>query len=356
MAAQPSDLITPVILSGGAGTRLWPLSSADRPKQLLRLLGPDTLLELTARRVSDPGLFTPPTIVANAAHAVAIREQLAGSGTEARLILEPAARNTAPAIALAALAADPDDLLLVLPSDHMIADPEAFHGLVGSARALAAQDWIVTFGIRASRPETGFGYISRGEGLGGGAFKVERFVEKPDLKTAEAYCAAGTYDWNGGIFLFRAGRMIEALRLHAPAILDAAERALREADRSDDTIVPDLGSFARSPAQSIDYAVMEHDGRIAVLPADIGWSDVGSWHALHELSAKDAEGSTIEGNAIAIDTRNCLIRSDGPMIAAIGTQGLAIVASADAVLVVPLELAQRVGEIVKALGKDAAGN
>jgi mannose-1-phosphate guanylyltransferase/mannose-1-phosphate guanylyltransferase/mannose-6-phosphate isomerase len=348
---ERSDRVTPVILSGGAGTRLWPLSRPDRPKQLLRLLGDDTLLELTARRVSDPAHFTSPLIVANEAHADAIREQMAGVGVTARLILEPAPRNTAPAVALAALAAEPDDILLILPSDHLIDDVPAFLDLIGPARTLATQDWIVTFGIKAVRPETGFGYILRGEALESTAFKVGRFVEKPDLATAQGYCDAGTYYWNGGIFMFRAGRMVEELRRQTPAILERVEQALSDAERSGDIVRPDAAAFARSPSQSIDYAVMENADRIAVLPADFGWSDVGSWNALHEVFEKDADGSSIAGNVLAIDARNSLIRSDGPLIAAVGVDGLSIVASRDAVLVVPLGEAQRVGEIVKALEK-----
>ena len=233
-------------------------------------------------------MFAAPLVIANERHAEAVEAQLREVGLAAgALILEPVGRNTAPAIALAALTAAPDDLLLVLPSDHVIADVAAFHAAVRIAAPLAAEGWLVTFGIRPDRPETGYGYIKRGEPLGAGAFAAERFVEKPDRATAEAYLADGGYDWNGGIFLMRADHYLAELGRHAPEMLAAARAAMEGARREGDRIVPDADAFAASPAQSIDYAVMEKAERVAVVPVAMGWSDVGSWDALHALAERD---------------------------------------------------------------------
>lgn len=345
--------ITPVILCGGSGTRLWPLSRAARPKQMLALAGPDSLLRQTVARVGDPQVFAAPVAVGAAAQADAIAREVEQLGA---LILEPAQRNTAPAIALAALNAAGDDVLLVLPSDHLIADAEGFREAVRRALPFAREGWIVTFGMAPDRPETGYGYIRRGAAIGDGVFAAERFVEKPDAETAVRYLADGGYDWNGGIFLLRADVAIEGLRTHAPEILAAAREAFDRAARDGVRIVPEAAAFRAAPSQSIDYALMEKAGKVAVMPVSIGWSDIGSWDALHDRLPHDEDGNAIAGDVVALDARGCLIRSDGPVIAAIGVNDLVIVATADAVLVVPRDQAQRVKEIVDALGKDGRGS
>ncbi|HYN46155.1 MAG TPA: sugar phosphate nucleotidyltransferase, partial [Allosphingosinicella sp.] len=323
MSMSANRPIIPVILSGGAGTRLWPLSRRARPKQMLDLTGGGSMLALTAKRVADAALFAAPIVVAGADQAEAIEAEMPDIGA---LILEPAPRNTAPAIALAALACDRSDVLLVLPSDHLIADDEGFAEGVRRGLPFAQDGWIVTFGMKAEKPETGYGYIERGEALADGVFAAARFVEKPDAAAAQAYVAGGRHDWNAGIFLMRAGTYIEALETHAPQIFAAVT----------------TGAFAASPAQSIDYAVMEKAGKVAVVPARIGWSDIGSWEAVLDVSDKDGDGNFVAGPGLAIDARGCLIRSEGPLIAAIGVEDLIIVATQDAVLVVPKRQSQKV--------------
>jgi mannose-1-phosphate guanylyltransferase/mannose-1-phosphate guanylyltransferase/mannose-6-phosphate isomerase len=342
--------ITPVILSGGAGTRLWPLSRADRPKQLIALSGEQTMLQQTALRTANRHRYNTPFVVANAEHASAIEAQLKGvAASPAMLILEPVGRNTAAAIALAALSADPTDLLLVMPSDHLIGNLEAFEAAVATAVPLACENMLVTFGIEPDRPEVGYGYIQRGTPLNGGAFKVKRFVEKPGLRTAEAYLRDGGYDWNGGIFLFRAEVFLDALGEHEPAVLSAARAALAAQRRDGVRCYPDARCFSRAPSISIDNAVLEKSTQVAVVPVEMDWSDVGTWEALHELGAKDTVENVIDGQAIALDTRGCLIRSEGPLIVSIGVEDLVIVATKDAVLVVPRGSSQRVREALQKL-------
>jgi mannose-1-phosphate guanylyltransferase/mannose-1-phosphate guanylyltransferase/mannose-6-phosphate isomerase len=352
MAETESRKLIPVILSGGAGTRLWPLSVADRPKQFLALTGDESLLRQTAKRVRDPDRFAPPWIVASRGHGVAILTELADEGLEAgSLILEPCPRNTAAAIALAALSADEQDLLLVLPSDHVIADESAFHAAIEAALPLAREDWLITFGIAPDRPETGYGYIRRGEPLARGVFRADAFVEKPDRGTAETYLAEGGYDWNAGIFLFRAAAFLRALEEYESAILAAAREALENGSRESGSILPDETAFARSPSVPVDVAVMERSSRVAVAPCDMGWSDLGSWDALHQLGPLDSAGNAIGGDAMTVDSENCLIRSDGPTVVAVGVKDLIVVASRDAVLVVPRGESQRVREALDALAR-----
>lgn len=345
-----STRIIPVILSGGAGTRLWPLSRVGRPKQLIAMSGDRTMLQQTAERARDPARFTAPLIVASADHAGEIEEQLGRIGIVPRaLILEPEGRNTAPAIALAALSVRPNDVLLVMPSDHVVGDSAAFRAAVEAALPFARDDMLVTFGIQPDRPETGYGYICRGEPLGPGVFRVDRFVEKPDLATAEQLLATGGYDWNGGIFLFRADAYLDQIEALAPAIMSAV-RASIAAQREDGIrIWPDSRSFARAPALSIDHAVLEKSERVAVVPVEMGWSDIGSWEALHQLGDKDAAGNVLDGDVVAIDSRDCLIRSDGPVIVTLGVENMVVVATERAVLIVPRGDSQRVKEAIEAL-------
>jgi len=349
--------IRPVILSGGAGTRLWPLSVPDRPKQLQALTGTKTLLQEALLRVSVSDGFAMPMLIANAAHKVEIEAQLRAIGvTPAAMILEPAARNTAPAIGLAALTAQPDELLLVLPSDHVVADIKAFHTAIARAAALAADGWLVTFGIRPNRPETGYGYIQRGAPIGPGAFAAARFVEKPDEATAESYLLDGSFDWNSGIFLFNAGRLIEELDAQAPDIADGLRQAMRGVGDGQYHVYPDADAFGAIRSQSIDYAVMEKSERVAVVPVAMGWSDVGSWDALHELAEKDDLGTAATGEVITIDSANCLIRSDGPTVVTVGVTDLIVIASDNAVLVLPRGQSQRVRDAVEAIARRPSGD
>lgn len=345
--------IIPVILSGGSGTRLWPMSRTARPKQLLSLTDAETMLQLTVRRTPAAEGFAPPLIVANAAHADEIEAQLArADATDATLILEPVARNTAPAIALAALVAPADALLLVMPSDHVIADVAAFRAAVAAAAPACADGWLATFGIAPQGPETGYGYIRRGDPIAPGVERVARFVEKPDYPTARTYLAEGGYCWNGGIFLFSAAAYMAALEQHAPMIAAAARAAMVDARREGRRIHPGAAAFAASPSESIDYAVMEKADRVAVAPVEMGWSDVGSWDALHAIAPRDADDNAQHGEVVAINTKNCLIRSEGPLVAAVGIRDLIVIATGDAVLILPRGSSQEVKRAVEALRKD----
>jgi mannose-1-phosphate guanylyltransferase/mannose-1-phosphate guanylyltransferase/mannose-6-phosphate isomerase len=338
--------IVPVILSGGAGTRLWPMSRPESPKQLLALTALETMLQLTARRAQDPARFDPPIIVANAAHADMIESQLAAVDvTPGALILEPLARNTAPAIALAALAADPGAVLLVMPSDHVIAEPDAFQAAIETALPFAAEGWLVTFGIAPDGPETGYGYIRMGETVGAGVHQVDRFVEKPDAAEARAMLDAGGHAWNGGIFLFRADIFLGALSVHAPDMLAAAQSAMAGAVRDGARIHPDRDAFARSPADSIDFAVMEKADRVAVVPVSMGWSDLGSWDALHAISNCDDRDNACHGDAVLIDSHNCLVRTDGPRVALVGVSDLIVVVNGDDILILPRGSSQDVRKV-----------
>lgn len=342
--------IVPVILSGGAGTRLWPLSTPDRPKQLHALAGEATMLQVTARRVAEPTRFAPPVVVAGERHRNEITEQLRAVDAEPRLlILEPCGRNTAAAIALAALESEGDALLLVMPSDHVIGRPDAFLTAVAAAIPHAEQGYLVTFGITPTRPETGYGYIQRGRGLGGGAWSVHRFVEKPDAQRAADYLVSGDYDWNGGIFLFRAWDFLAGLELHAADILAGVRTSLASANREQGCVRPDPALFAAVRSQSIDYALFEPHERVAVVPVDMDWSDLGSWDALYDMGEKDGDGNATAGPVAAADTRRSLLHSTGPRIVTVGVEDLIVVATADAVLVLPRGQSQRVREAVDAL-------
>lgn len=344
-----SSSITPVVLSGGSGTRLWPVSRNERPKQFIALTAPQTMFELTLSRLDGLAGATAPVIVANAAHADIIRAQ---GGPDMTVILEPCARNTAPAIALAALALEAQDsAMLVMPSDHVITDVPAFHVAIERARALVAQGWLVTFGIEPDAPETGFGYIALGEALAPGVNRVARFVEKPDLARATAMLAQGGHVWNAGIFLFSARAFLDALATHQPEMLAAARRAIAQGTQADGTIRPSLDAFATCPSDSIDYAVMERADKVACVPVSMGWSDVGSWDALYDLATKDTGGNALQGPAHAIEAERCLIRSDGPNVTVVGASDLIVIATGDEILILPRGRSQDVRKAVAALAE-----
>ncbi|WP_448102436.1 mannose-1-phosphate guanylyltransferase/mannose-6-phosphate isomerase [Luteibacter jiangsuensis] len=347
-------MLIPLILSGGSGTRLWPVSRRNLPKQFLTLTGNETLFQQTVRRVAKLPDTGAPIVVASDDHRFLAAEQLQELGVEgASILLEPVARNTAPAIAVGALRAiekAPDALILVLPADHLIGDNASFSEAVAKARPLAEQGWLTTFGIRPDRPETGFGYIHRGEAIDQQGYRVDQFVEKPPLDVAEGYVASGKYDWNSGMFLFRASRYLEELALHAPAMMEAARTAYERANVDLDFVRLDTEAFAASPSNSIDYAVMEKTSRAAVVPVSCGWSDIGSWDALWLAADKDADGNHKEGDVIAIDTHGSLIRShDRHLVATVGLDDVVVVTTPDATLVARRDASQEVKRVVEEL-------
>jgi mannose-1-phosphate guanylyltransferase/mannose-6-phosphate isomerase len=313
-------------------------------------------------RVGDPERFADPLAVCNEEHRFLVAEELRAAGEvtgrrPGEILLEPAGRNTAPAAAAAALTLaerDPDALMLLLPSDHTIAEPEAFQAAVDRAAAAAADGWLVTFGIQPSHPETGYGYIREGAALDAhpDCRAVDRFVEKPDRATAERYLADGGYAWNAGMFLLPVRTLLSEMQALCPDVLVAVRAAVRGAARDLDFLRLDKAGFAESPSISIDHAVMEHTSRAAVVPASFGWSDVGSWAALWEIADKDAAGNAVSGDVVTEDVRHCLLRSDDRLLAAIGVEDLVVVVSDDAVLVAPRDRAQDVGALAKRMKAD----
>lgn len=345
-----TDKIIPIILSGGGGTRLWPLSTPHYPKQFLRLFGDNSLFQNTVLRCDDSAMFDAPIIVGNAKHAQITSDQLHTINVEnARLLLEPAARNTAPAIALAALCCAHDDLMLVMPSDHLIAEEDIFLAAIKDAKSAAHDDWLITFGISPTKAETGYGYIKCGERIADhqSCHNVPQFTEKPDLETAKSMLDSGDYLWNAGIFLFKAGAYLSALESHAPDILDAAKKSLKDTDTNAAQIHPNKDIFSASPSDSIDYAVMEKAHKVAVSPVSPGWSDVGSWDSIaeqHEAMDSGADNIII-GNAKTIDAKGNLIHSRDQEVQLIGVDNLVVVAHEGKIVILPRDRSQEVKKL-----------
>ena len=340
-----SNLIQPVVLAGGAGTRLWPISTEKRPKHLLEIVGSGTMIEQTLARVADVSQFQSPIIVGAASQA----DDIAALAPDLQLVLEPCPRGSAAAVAFAALAVDREAVMLVLPSDHYIIDPTPLLEAVRRALPVAQAGRMMTFGIQPTGPETGYGYITAGDVIVDGVLEAKAFVEKPAKDVAADLVGSGKAFWNSGMFMFQAGAFLDELQRHAPEIHDAASAAMRAAAHEGMCTVPDRSALEDCPSTSIDYAVMEHSDRIAVVPIELDWSDVGSWAAVYELGAKDPDGNVLGGGVHALRSRGCLIRSDGPKVVAIGVEDLVIIATGDHVLVVPRGEAQRVREAAELL-------
>ena len=344
--------ITPVLLCGGVGSRLWPVSRQGRPKQYLNLIGETSMLQQTLTRIESLAQ-TSPIIVCNEEHRFLVAEQVRQLGlTSPTIILEPEGKNTAPAIALAAIAAsasDPEVNLLVLPADHYVGKPAALIDAIEKAASASSQGKLVTFGLVPSRPETGYGYIKQGEALATDVSVLEQFVEKPDQSTAEAYIASGDYVWNSGMFMFTAGQFLASLAKFQPEMASVCELAMEQAERDMDFIRPNAEVFATCPSDSIDYAVMEHTPQGAVVSLDCDWSDIGAWSALWEAGDQDAAGNVTQGDVVLNKTQNSYVRSQSRLVTTTGVSDLVVVETADAVMVADRHSVQDVKDIVNAL-------
>jgi mannose-1-phosphate guanylyltransferase/mannose-1-phosphate guanylyltransferase/mannose-6-phosphate isomerase len=350
------DVIVPVVLSGGGGSRLWPFSTKETPKQFLPLVDNKTLFEEALDRVRDRLRFSAPIVVGSIQHAELCENGLSADGEAARLILEPRARNTAPAIVMAAIVAKEvhgdDALILVMPSDHVIEDVAEFHEAIDAGVLAARAGRLVTFGVRPTGPDTGYGYLKTGADVpdAPGVRDVLRFVEKPQLEVAEAMVADGQHLWNAGIFLFQAATLLDEAAKTCPAIAEIARSAIAVGHREGIRIIPDAGLLAECPAESIDYAVMELSSRVAVVPMSPGWSDLGSWDALATMLGT---GSQV-GPITTVDCESCYIRSDGLQVAALGVRDLIIVASGARLLILPRGRSQEVKKLLSAMDSMAA--
>ena len=349
-------MIVPVILSGGSGARLWPLSREAYPKQFLPLVDQYTMLQNTVLRIVGLDGVTAPLVVCNKEHRFMVAEQLRAIGIQpTAVILEPVGRNTAPAVAIAALRAQSenagaDPILLVLPADHVIADVAGFRAAIRQVAPQADAGWLITFGIMPTAPETGYGYIKAGSPLDdSNVRKVDRFVEKPDLATAQEYLSVGHYYWNSGMFMFRASAFLAELERFAPAMLIACQQALAAGRAERDFLWLDRDAFANCPKDSIDYAVMEKTDRAVVMPLAVGWNDVGSWAALWQVGARDADGNIQRGDVISVDTHDSYIAAGSRLVATVGVEHLVVVETADAVLVATKDRVQEVKEVVNRL-------
>jgi mannose-1-phosphate guanylyltransferase/mannose-6-phosphate isomerase len=346
--------VIPVILSGGAGTRLWPLSREMYPKQLLALTSKQTMLQDTAARLAKIAGSMPPIVVCNEAHRFTVAEQMrAMERHTSAILLEPAGRNTAPAVALAALKGldiNPDATLIVAPADHVIRDVHKFAQAADIAVSLAQEDKLITFGIVAHAPETGYGYIRRGDGAGP-AYPVAQFIEKPQIDLAVQFVASGDYYWNSGMFVFKASRYLSELRSFAPDILEACTAAYQAAKADLDFVRIDKAEFIKCRSESIDYAVMEKTRDALVLPIDVGWSDVGSWSSLFDALPADEEGNVLQGDVLTHDTHDCYVHSTSRLVAAVGMEDHIIVETKDAILVAPKDRVQDVKDLVAKIKK-----
>jgi mannose-1-phosphate guanylyltransferase/mannose-1-phosphate guanylyltransferase/mannose-6-phosphate isomerase len=358
MSSPQHPTLIPVILAGGAGNRLWPLSRQEYPKQLIALLGERSLIQDTALRYAGGARFKAPLVIANDAIRFTVAEQLQSVGvTPSALVLEPVGRGTAPAVAVAALLAmdiDPEAVIIVAPSDHAILDVPALHRAIDVAVKAAQAGALVTFSIPPSRPETGYGYIEHGAALGSaaGAFQVATFVEKPPLARAEAMVAGGRHFWNSGMFAFRAKDYLAELERFAPAIVAASRASVAGRGSDLDFVRLAADAFAASPSDSIDYAVMEKTARAATVPLDAGWSDVGAWSELWAISKQDDSGNACRGDVVLERSKNCLVVSDRRLTALVGVENLSVVVTEDAVLVAGLDSAQDVKRVVERLKSD----
>jgi mannose-1-phosphate guanylyltransferase/mannose-1-phosphate guanylyltransferase/mannose-6-phosphate isomerase len=353
------NIMIPVILSGGSGTRLWPLSRGQYPKQFLPLVSRYTMVQETLLRLTGITGLKAPIAVCNEHHRFMMAEQLLEiEAKPAAIILEPMGKNTAPAVTMAALSAQSDeDIILILPADHVISDLVAFHAAIEQAKLLAEQGFMVTFGIVPNQAETGYGYIKRDTVTYGSAFGVAAFVEKPDAKTANQYVASGDYYWNSGMFAFKAGTFLTELEKFNPEMLGVCRLALAAAKIDLDFVRLDKALFATCPADSIDYAVMEKTDKAVVIPLDAGWNDVGSWSALWDVTDKDANGNAISGDVLTVDSHNSFIHAQSKLVAVIGVHDLVVVETADAVMISPKDRVQEVKQIVdqlKQLGRSEA--
>ncbi len=352
---SPNGRITPVVLCGGTGTRLWPLSRALLPKQLQPLVSERTLLQETLARLPVNGEFGPPVIVCNEEHRFAVAEQVRQLGIAPRaVLLEPEGRNTAPAAAAAAILVtrdEPDAMLLIVPSDHVVGRPDRFRALVSSVSGI--RDRLVTFGVAPSRPETGYGYIEIGEPLAPGSdiFSIRAFVEKPEVETAGEYVRSGRYLWNSGMFLFPAALFLSELENYAPEVVAACRASVSASEADLGFCRLNRNAFLSTPSVSIDVAVMERTRSGAVAPIDVGWSDIGSWDALWRALPKSELGNVVEGSIIPIDSHDCYLRSTGPVVASVGLENAVVVATRDAVLVTTRDRAQDVRRAVEQLAK-----
>jgi mannose-1-phosphate guanylyltransferase/mannose-6-phosphate isomerase len=348
-------MLIPLILSGGSGTRLWPVSREAYPKPFIKLPDGRSLLQKTLERLQPLGEIAETITVTNREHFFATRDEYrrAELACPHFFVLEPCARNTAPAVAVGALAAvarhGPEVTLLVLPADHLVPDAQAFARSVQAAVAMAERGQLVTFGIPPTYPETGFGYIERGDPIEGGGFSVARFTEKPSLDDARSMIESGRYYWNSGMFCFRAGAFLDELALHAPEVLAGARQCWEAIAAQEDHAHLSQEIFERIPDISIDYAVMEKSARVAVVPAAFAWSDIGSWKAVSELTAPDGQGNRAQGPAMFEGSRNCYVQSDSRIIAAVGVDGLVIVDTPDALLVAHRDRVQDVKKVAQQL-------
>lgn len=343
MTVSPKQ-ITPVILCGGSGTRLWPRSRASKPKPFIPLVHEETLFQQALTRCADPDRFGAPIVVTGSQHVAHVEAQL-GVIPEAEVIVEPVAKNTAAAIALAALRLPPDTVMLVCPSDHHIGDPASFVEIAVAAGELASEGWLVSFGISPKWPDTGFGYLHHGEAIGSAGFRVAKFVEKPDSARAQAYVDSGEYSWNGGIFAFRARDYLAELKKHRPELEAAVRESVDKGREVDGRFLPETAAFDRIASESVDYAIMENTDRAAMVPADMSWSDIGNWAALHGARERDEQGNAVRGPVEIVNCRNVLVDSDGPRVSVIGLDDMIIVVDGNDVMITRADHAHLVGHL-----------